>query len=187
MHKLNGIHAEKSEAFDHALSYETDRDYSALRQELASIKRELKSAEASKSEMLGLLCSLTKIVSKRSNPADAQEIEAEGDRHIAALRSALGKLAKYGKSDVFVAQVLADMGHLASVAVEAANKGILRVTEHHFASSQMLLDAFGESERVLRYTWRVNPSEQLFRGAWPLEPRPLPPSARAFREAGQGL
>lgn len=95
-------------------------------------------------------------------PADAQEIEAEGDRQIAALRSALGKLAKHGKSDVFVAQVLADMGHLASVAVEAANKGVLRVTERHFASSQMLLDAFGESERLLRYTCRVNPSEQLF-------------------------
>jgi hypothetical protein len=50
----------------------------------------------------------------------------------------------------------------ASSCVNASTKSVLRVTEHQFKSTQLLLDAFGDSKRVLRYTWKITPGERLF-------------------------
>ena len=142
-----------------------ESDYSSLREELASARKLLKSAEASKAEMLNLLCTLSNIAAKTENHGEhRREIVAEADQLLLTIHDAFGKIAKgdLGKTDVFVSHLLNQMGHLAAIATEAASKGVLRVTEHQFANARFLLDAFGSSERVMRYTWVINPAERLF-------------------------
>jgi hypothetical protein len=51
---------------------------------------------------------------------------------------------------------------LAKTAADAANKSTLNVSEHEFTSPASLIHAFGDGERVLRYTWRIDRSQALF-------------------------
>jgi hypothetical protein len=142
-----------------------ETDHSALHQELARVRNLLKASEASKSEMLNLLCTLSKIAAKTEDQGGhRREIAAEADRHLSAVHDAFGKIAKshLGKTDVFASHLLNQMESLAAIAIEAASKGVMRVTNHEFTNSQLLLDAFGAGERILRYTWLINPSERLF-------------------------
>jgi hypothetical protein len=139
-------------------------DYRALHQELASTKSLLRAAEASKSEMLGLLHSLSQAANNEMQTEHFHEISAEADQHLTALHRAFSKIVRsgLGKTDVFTSHLLSEIKKIAAVAVEAANNGVLRVSEHQFSNAKSLLDAFGASERVLRYTWRINASESLF-------------------------
>jgi hypothetical protein len=51
---------------------------------------------------------------------------------------------------------------LAATFVSASSKGKLPVTGHEFESAQLLVSAFGPSNRVFRYTWKVETGARLF-------------------------
>jgi len=149
----------------HGFPNVAEPDLLAAKRELAGFKNLLKAADANKPAVLGLLAGLSKAIdhSELRND-DLREFETEANRHLSTIHRALRTIAKseLGKTDVFANHLLSELEKLSIVAVEAANKGLLHVREHQFVNAKFLLDAFGSSDRVIRYTWRIDPSERLF-------------------------
>lgn len=136
-----------------------------LVRELARAKNLLKATNPQKPAIYTLLANLGNVIDNSElRAADLRDFEAEANRHLSTIHRALHAIAKteLGKTDVFANHLLSELEKLSEVTVEAANKGLLHVKEHQFVNAKFLLDAFGSSERVIRYTWRVDPSERLF-------------------------
>jgi hypothetical protein len=125
-------------------------------------------SEASMIELSRLLQSLNeRIAVKDSKNASVQELEREAERHFSAMHDSFKRVLQYGKSDVFVRYLMEQLESFAVICADAANKGALRVTEHQFQNAQLLLSAFGDSKRVVRYTWKISPGQRLFEDeAW---------------------
>lgn len=116
-------------------------------------------SKASQAELLNLLhCLAQRLESAESH----HELEGEVDRHIQALGESAKRILKGGKDEVFAQYLLAQLQALAGVFVEAAGEGVLRVREHDLSTAKLLLSAFGDSERVVRFTWKLAPPERLF-------------------------
>jgi hypothetical protein len=116
-------------------------------------------SKASQAELLNLLHCLT----QRLEVAESHhELEGEVNRHIQALSESAKRVLKGGKDEVFAQYLLAKLQALAAVFVEAAGEGVLRVREHELNTAKLLLNAFGDSERVVRFTWKLAPPERLF-------------------------
>ena len=114
-----------------------------------------------RADLMTLLNSIReKIDPKESN----EDIQREIDRHLATLKDAFGRLIKFGQHDVFVIDLMEQLEALATLALEASNKGTLRVKEHGIKSASLILNALGNS-RLFRFTWRINPLERLFEDA----------------------
>src|SRR5689334_12000449 len=121
-------------------------------------------SEASRAELSNLLHSLSEKIGMRDRN---QEMEREADRHFQAMRDSFRQVLLHGKNDVFVRQLMEQLQKVATIFAEASDKDIMRVTEYQFKSTQLLLEAFGTSKRVFRYTWRISPNERLFEyAAW---------------------
>jgi hypothetical protein len=121
-------------------------------------------SEASRAELSTLLQSLHDRIGATDG---SEEVQREADRHLEAVRDSFKRVIKHGKNDVFVRYLLEQLETLAADFVQASSKSVLRVTEHQFKSAQLLLDAFGDSKHLLRYTWRIIPATRLFEdGVW---------------------
>jgi hypothetical protein len=116
-------------------------------------------SKASRAELSNLL----QCLSERLDVAEADsELEGEVDRHIQALSEAAKRILKGGKNEVFAQYLMAQLQALSAVFADAAGNGVLRVREHEFNTARLLLSAFGDSERVVRFTWKLAPPERLF-------------------------
>jgi hypothetical protein len=78
------------------------------------------------------------------------------------VRDSFSTIVKFGKNDVFVRYLLDQLEKNAAIFTEAASRDVLRVSEHEFSGAQLILDAFGTGNHVLRYTWKINPAQRLF-------------------------
>jgi hypothetical protein len=120
-------------------------------------------SEADRIELSNLLQSLSeKVAPKDSTKDDVQGLQRESERHLSAIHDSFKQILQYGKHDVFVRYLMERLESFAAICADASNKGVLLVTEHQFKNAQLLLSAFGDSKRVVRYTWKINPGQRLF-------------------------
>jgi hypothetical protein len=120
-------------------------------------------SEANRNELSSLLQSLSEKMSlKDSAKDDIQGLQREAERHLSGIHDSLRQVLQCGKNDVFVRYLMEQLESFAAVCADASNKGVLCVTEHQFKNAQLLLSAFGDSKRVVRYTWKINPGQRLF-------------------------
>jgi hypothetical protein len=92
----------------------------------------------------------------------SDDLAGEADRHLQAIRESFKRIAKCGKNDVFVRHLMEQLEALAGTFVGASTRSKLPVTGHEFESAQLLASAFGSSNRVFRYTWKVDVGARLF-------------------------
>jgi hypothetical protein len=127
--------------------------------EISPEKEQMDVSDAARADLSALLRSLC---DKLGVEDRKDELGREADRHLQAMRDAFMKLIRFGKNDVFVRYLLDQLEKNAAIFTDAASKDLLRVSEHQFGSAQFILDAFGAGNKVLRYTWKINPAQRLF-------------------------
>jgi hypothetical protein len=125
-------------------------------------------SEAARIELSTLLQSLNERIAVKHSANDGiPELEREAERHLSSMHDSFKRVIQYGKNDVFVRYLMEQLESFSAICADAANKGALRVTEHQFKNAQLLLGAFGDSKRVVRYTWKISSGQRLFEDeAW---------------------
>jgi len=116
-------------------------------------------SESARTELSSLLHALNDMLGADSGSDD---LAGEADRHLQAIRESFKRIAKCGKNDVFVRHLMEQLEALAGTFVGASTRSKLPVTGHEFESAQLLASAFGSSNRVFRYTWKVDVGARLF-------------------------
>lgn len=118
--------------------------------------------EVSEAELAELSKLLHRLSEKRELKDTNEDLQREADRHLETIRDSFKPILKCGKHDVFAQYLIEQLETFATICVDASRKSVLRVTEHCFKNAQNLLSAFGGSERVVRYTWKIAPGQRLF-------------------------
>lgn len=113
---------------------------------------------SARAELSSLLSAINDILGADSG----HDLETEAERHLQAVGESFKRIAKSGKNDVFVRYLMDQLEMLAGAFVSASIRSKLPVTGHQFESAQLLASAFGSSNRVLRYTWKVEAGGRLF-------------------------
>lgn len=105
------------------------------------------------------------IVSRERREAQLWAVRTPLEQLLMGIRTAFEQLIRssYGDRDLFVNHFMGEVRDLDGSLRDVAQKGELRVRADHFLSVDNVLNVFrGSANRIWRYTWFIDPSDQLF-------------------------
>lgn len=115
--------------------------------------------------VLELLVLVERLNVKRNEDVGLWTVWNEGERRLANIRTMYRRILeqRYADDDLFVQYFHRRFEDLQDSLAQATEKGELRVHSHHFESTEAVLSAFsGDTSGIHRYTWVIEPDEQMF-------------------------